>query len=82
MTDKQIADLANEIIANSVFISRLQLSKKVNVSREKLLKLHKAGLIPDYPRPCTGSMAGRLSRAVNPMYGLSLRLPGSPKFGD
>ena len=80
MTDKQISDLANEIIANTVFISRLQLSKKVGVSRGKLLKLHEAGLIHNYPRPCTGSMAGQLSRACNPGYGLSLKLPGTPIF--
>ena len=80
MSDNEIANLANSIIDSTVFISRLQLSKRLGVSRGKLVKLHEQGLIPNFPRPCSGSMAGRLSRAINPGYGLSLKLPNSPTF--
>jgi hypothetical protein len=80
MSDNEIANLANKIIDSTVFISRLQLSKKLGVSREKLLRLHNEGLIFNYPKPCTRSMAGTLSRYKNPKFGQHLRLPGSPKF--
>lgn len=80
MSDNEIANLANKIINSTVFISRLQLSKKLGVSRGKLVKLHEQGLIPNLARPCTGSMAGKLSRFANPGYGLSLKLPNSPAF--
>jgi hypothetical protein len=80
MSDNEIATLANKIIDSTMFISRFQLSKKIGVTRQKLVKLHEQGLIPKLARPCTKSMSGTLSRAMNPKFGQHLRLPGTPKF--
>ena len=79
--DQHYSAIANKIIAEKKFISRLALAKLVGVSRERLNRLNKIGLIENYPKALSHSQASKVGRAKGNTWG-KFRLPGSPTKGE
>jgi len=78
--DIHYSAIANKVIAEKPFISRLSLAKLVGISRERLNRLNKIGLIENYPKALSHSQASKVGRAKGNTWG-KFRLAGSPKGG-
>jgi hypothetical protein len=78
--DKALAERANLMIASGIYVSRTAVARALGVSRERLNRLDRLGMIKSYPAPLNNSQAATLGRKVSP-WGTKFRLRGSPDFG-
>ena len=74
-----LAETVNECIENNKYITRIGLSKKLGLHRDKLDRLNERGLIKNYPLPLSRSAAATLGRKKRKL-GKQFHLPNSPRF--
>ena len=73
------ASRANDYIEEHPATSRVELARAIGISRERLDRLARIGLIPKYPRPLTTAQAARIGRANGNPWGKSFYLRGTPR---
>lgn len=81
MSDIELAEKANYLIENSVFISQTGLARKLGISREKLSRINSIGLIKNYPKAMTKKQASSLGKAMGNRWGKNFYLPRTPRGG-
>lgn len=80
MTDQDIARSVNELLDSS-FHTRTSLAKKIGISRMKLDRIAKDGLIPNYPKALNMSQSSKVGRASGKnTWGNYFRLKGTPNY--
>ena len=77
--DKAHASRANAFIDANPHTSRVEIARHLNISRERLARLARIGLIPKYPRPLTTGQAARIGRANGNPWGKHFYLKGTPR---
>lgn len=73
------ASRANDFIEQNPDTTRVALARIIGISRERLDRLARIGLIPKYPRPRTKGQAARIGRANGNPWGKSFYLRGTPR---
>lgn len=73
------ASRANAYVEANPATSRVELARGVGISRERLARLARIGLIPKYPRPLTTGQAARIGRKNGNPWGKHFYLKGTPR---
>lgn len=73
------ASRANAYVEANPATSRVELARAVGISRERLDRLARIGLITKYPRPLTTSQAASIGRKNGNPWGKSFYLRGTPR---
>lgn len=76
MTDTDYIEQANKIL-ESEYHTRRSLAAKLGISRDKLDRIARSGLIPKYPRKLTVKQAASMRRKTGSSF-TKFRLWGSP----
>ena len=75
------ASRANDYIKANPSVSRTELSRVMGMSRERLDRLARIGLIVRYPRPMSHGDAARVGRRKGNPWGSRFYLRGTPTGG-
>jgi hypothetical protein len=78
MTDAELAIKINAYLAAHPYATRSSIIRKCNVSLERCLRLHEAGMIT-FPAALTTSQAATIGARRSP-WRTDFKLPGTPVF--
>lgn len=79
--DMDHASRANAFLKEHPHASRIELARALGVSRERLSRLARIGLLDRYPAPMSAKLSATLGRKRGNTWGDKFFLRGSPTMG-
>lgn len=79
--DMDHASRANAFLQDNPHVSRIELARALGVSRERLARLARIGLLERYPAPMSARLSATLGRKRGNTWGDKFFLRGSPTMG-